>query len=74
MAHSDHSATHNTPHTHHTRTHITPQVGYGDISPSTESGRIMACIYIPICLGIYANCLGTIADVYFRLMGLNSDR
>merc|ERR1719240_2058131 len=33
----------------------------------------MACAYIPVCLAIFTTCLGTIADVYFRLMALNSD-
>jgi len=48
-------------------------VGYGDIAPSTPFGRMMACGYIPVCLAIFTTCLGTIADVYFRLMALNSD-
>ena len=51
----------------------TIKVGYGDISPSTPFGRSMACAYIPVCLAIFTTCLGTIADVYFRLMALNSD-
>lgn len=48
-------------------------IGYGDISPSGEWGRAMACAYIPLCVVIFASSLGAIGEVYFKLMALNAD-
>ena len=32
-----------------------------------------AIFYIPVALGMFASALGTIGQVYFALMALNSD-
>ncbi len=38
-------------------------VGYGDISPQTDPGKIFAMIYILVGLGIIAALVGVVADL-----------
>ncbi len=38
-------------------------VGYGDISPQTDPGKIFAMVYILVGLGIFAALIGVVADL-----------
>lgn len=37
-------------------------VGYGDFSPTTETGRLLAVFFIPVAVGIMGIFLGSVAD------------
>ena len=39
-------------------------MGYGDVSPKTEGGRLLAVFYIPLCVAMMTHILGQLSSVY----------
>ncbi len=41
-------------------------VGYGDVSPQTQVGRLIATFYLPFCVAIMASILGEFSGIYIK--------
>lgn len=49
-------------------------VGYGDVTPNTQSMRLFAVLFIPLSVAVMANFLGTVAGIYMERKVRDTER